>query len=52
MNLDDLSAETLGSSSSQPTLCSRLISPRPHHRSTCDTRGTVMFQISGFFSFM
>ncbi|XP_069705050.1 uncharacterized protein [Periplaneta americana] len=38
INLDELSAEALGSSSSQPTICSRLISPRPHHRSTCDTR--------------
>ncbi|PSN48801.1 hypothetical protein C0J52_07020 [Blattella germanica] len=38
MNLDELSAEALGSSSSQPAICSRLISPRPHHRSTSDTR--------------
>ncbi|KAJ9582832.1 hypothetical protein L9F63_022828 [Diploptera punctata] len=38
MNLDELSVETLGSSSSQPAICSRLISPRPHHRSSSDSR--------------
>ncbi|PNF40207.1 hypothetical protein B7P43_G08257 [Cryptotermes secundus] len=38
MNLDELSAEILGSSSSQPAVCSRLISPRLHPRSSCDTK--------------
>jgi len=43
VNLDELSAESLGSSSSQPASCSKLISPRPHHRSACDARGMIMF---------
>ncbi|XP_021913716.1 uncharacterized protein LOC110826909 isoform X2 [Zootermopsis nevadensis] len=38
VNLDEESAEALGSASSQPATCSRLISPRPHHRPTSDCR--------------